>query len=615
MAADRRNIPAVVPETGGREQARASGRREFLELREIGVLLRRYGPLVGCAALAGLVVGAIWALMTPAAYTATAQLVIDPKAVQLSREEAREQPGSIEAAQVESQMAVMRSDRIAELVINRLNLTKEPIFASAVRGIDSPTAATQVAIRMFAPKLDVRRQGLSYVIDVSFTAPEPALAAKIANAVADAYVDDARDARTAAARVGSEWLERRVAQLRQNMNEAALALQEFKAGRDYRIYRRQPQGQAPAQGAPGANDARADQNVRFDRNTLEELETTAQSYRKIYETALQGYAEAVQRQSNPLIETRMLSPATKPLGKSQPRTKLIMALGMLIGLLGGTGAAVLHWNLDSSLRSAAAAREALLAPCLGLLPMLWRPALRRSWLAGRSWRARLRFLLLRLISRRRSQAIALFRKWDFVRPDPFQQSMANIMTMMATLERHENVRVIGVTSVRRGEGKSTIASNLACLLAGSGFRILLIDADFRRGAISRAAGFNDNGNGLAHVLLGRAHVRDSVVTAPNSGVSLLPAEASAGATFDALLGSGAMSRCLEEALTGHDLVIVDLPSMEESPGAMAVAPLLSGVLMVVQWGSTPADVAANAVEELRDAGGRIIGSVLNKAAA
>lgn len=234
---------------------------------------------------------------------------------------------------------------------------------------------------------------------------------------------------------------------------------------------------------------------------------------------------------------------------------------------------------------------------------------------GRSWRARLRFLLLRLISRRRSQAITLFRKWDFVRPDPFQQAMANVMTLMATLERHENVRVIGVTSARRGEGKSTIASNLACLLAGSGFRILLIDADFRRGAISRAAGFSDSGNGLAHVLLGRAHVRDSVVMAPNSGVALLPAEASAGATFDALLGSGAMSRCLEDALAGHDLVIVDLPSMEESPGAMAVAPLLSGLLMVVQWGSTPADVAANAVEELRDAGGRIIGSILNKAAA
>lgn len=615
MAADRRNIPAVVPEAGGREQARAPGRREFLELREIGALLRRYGPLVGGAAFAGLVLGAIWALMTPAAYTATAQLVIDPKAVQLSREEAREQSGSIEAAQVESQMAVMRSDRIAELVINRLNLTKEPMFAKAVRGIESPTVATQVAIRVFAPKLDVRRQGLSYVIDVSFTGPEPVLAAKIANAVAEAYVDDARDARTAAARVGSEWLERRVAQLRQNMNEAALALQEFKAGRDYRIYRRQPQGQNPVQASPGANDARADQNVRFDRNTLDELETTAQSYRKIYETALQGYAEAVQRQSNPLIETRMLTPATKPLGKSHPRTKLIMALGMLMGLLGGAGAAVLHWNLDSSLRSTAAAREALLAPCLGLLPMQWRPALRRSWLLGRSWRARLRFLLLRLISRRRSQAITLFRKWDFVRPDPFQQAMANVMTLMATLERHENVRVIGVTSVRRGEGKSTIASNLACLLAGSGFRILLIDADFRRGAISRAAGFSDSGNGLAHVLLGRAHVRDSVVMAPNSGVSLLPAEASAGATFDALLGSGAMSRCLEDALAGHDLVIVDLPSMEESPGAMAVAPLLSGLLMVVQWGSTPADVVANAVEELRDAGGRIIGSILNKAAA
>lgn len=638
MAAKRRNSPAILSGRGDRDAYRRQDqtRREFVELRELGMLLQRYSRLIFGAALAGFTVALIWALLTPVSFTATAQLVIDPKAVQLSREEARELSGSVEAAQVESQMAVMRSDRISEIVINRLNLTKDPMFARAARDVASPTVATQIAVRLFAPRLDVRRQGLSYVIDVSFTAPDPVMAARIANAVAEAYVDDARDARTGAAKVGAEWLERRVAQLRQHMNDAAAALQEFKAGRDYRIYRKPGQGPGGStgvqEGVPGGAQAgvsvggeaglaapqpgqQPGHNVRFDRNTLDELESTAQSYRKIYETAMQGYAEAVQRQSNPLIETRMLSPATRPLSKSHPRTKMIVALGALVGLLGGTGVAVLHWNLDASLRSTVAAREALRAPCLGQLPMLWRPALRRGWLAGRSWRSRLRNLLLLMFTRKRSRAITLFRKWDFIKPDPFQQSMANVVTMMATLERRQTVRVIGVTSARRNEGKSTVASNLACLLAGSGFRILLIDADFRRGALSRAAGFSDNGNGLGHVLLGRAQVRDSVIEAPNSGVALLPAEASASATFDALLGSGAMKRCIDEALGGHDVVIIDLPPLEESPGAMAAAPLLSGVVVVVQWGATPADVAANAVAELRGAGGRIIGSILNKAAA
>lgn len=625
MASDRNKFPAVVlPHAGGAAQSSASYRREFFGLDEIGQLLKRYGPLVLATSVAGLVFGAIWALMTPASYTASAQLVIDPKAVQLSREDARDQSGAVEAAQVESQMAVMRSERIAAIVVKRLGLLGEPMFAKAVRGAPTPEVAIQTAAYVLGSSLTVRRQGMSYVIDVAFSAPNPALAARVATAVAETYVDDARDARTGSARVGAEWLERRVAQLRQSMNDAALALQEFKAGRDYRIYRRDPQ----AGGAPGAGsapEARAaegkapegksgEQNVRFDRNTLEELETTSQSYRKIYEAALQGYAEAVQRQSNPLIDTRLLAPATQPLGKSHPRTKLIIALGGLIGFLFGSAAGVLHRNLDRSLRTASDAREALGAPCLGVLPILWRPALRRGWFAGRSSRARLRSFIRRLGRRFYPPSTRPFRQWDFITPDPFEEAMANVVTMMATLEREQSVRVIGVTSARRGEGKSTAAGNLACLLAASGFRILLIDADFRRGSLSRAAGFNENGNGLAHVLLGRARVRDSLVAGPTSGVTLLPVETSAGATFDALLGSGAMNQCLDEALAGHDVVIIDLPSLEESPAAMAVAPLLSGVVMIVQWGSTSAGVAANAVNELRGVGGRIIGSILNKAA-
>lgn len=612
MASERTNIPAVVTPSFGRDpRLPTSDRREFLGFGEIEVLLKRYGPLVLTTAFAGMVIGALWALMTPASYTASAQLVIDPKAVQLSREEAREQSGAVEAAQVESQMAVMRSDRIAGIVIKRLNLLTEPMFAAAARSASSPDIAVQTAAAVLTSALSVRRQGLSYVIDVSFMAPDPALAAKVATAVAEAYVEDARNARTGAATVGAEWLERRVAQLRQNMNDAALALQEFKAGRDYRIYRREPQ--APA--SSGAAEPKpGDQNVKFDRNTLEELETTAQSYRKIYDTALQGYAEAVQRQSNPLIDTRLLAPANRPLGKSHPRSKLIVALGALIGLMGGAGVAVLHWNLDRSLRTASSARDALRAPCLGVLPVSWRPALRRGWFAGRSWRGRVRSFLMRMGRRFKTPTMTLFRKWDFIKPDPFEQSMANVVTMMATLEREQNVRAIGVTSARRGEGKSTVAGNLACLLAASGFRILLIDADFRRGALSRAAGFNENNNGLAHVLLGRAHVRDSLVTGPATGLTLLPVETSAGPTFDALLGSGAMHQCLEEALAGHDVVIIDLPSLEESPAALAIAPLLSGVVMIVQWGTTTAEAAADAVEELRGVGGRIIGSILNKAA-
>ena len=83
--------------------------------------------------------------------------------------------------------------------------------------------------------MDARRVGLSYAIDITYSSADPAKAARLANAIADAYVEDRLRTRAHSARQGSEWLEEQIADIRRQMNAAALEVQQFRARRDYRI--------------------------------------------------------------------------------------------------------------------------------------------------------------------------------------------------------------------------------------------------------------------------------------------------------------------------------------------------------------------------------------------
>ncbi len=78
------------------------------------------------------------------------------------------------------------------------------------------------------------------------------------------------------------------------------------------------------------------------KTTLEELETTSETYRRIYESFLQAYTSSVQRQSYPVSDVRIITPATAPLSKSSPSNSLIVLLGALLGITIGCGVSLVQ---------------------------------------------------------------------------------------------------------------------------------------------------------------------------------------------------------------------------------------------------------------------------------
>ncbi|MFA5901250.1 MAG: polysaccharide biosynthesis tyrosine autokinase [Hyphomicrobium sp.] len=620
---------------------------------DIKRFLKRYAKLIFMSIVVGLVVAAAYVWSAVPMYTARTQLILDPSLPQILRETNTEANTAIDAAQIESQLEILRSDKIALAVIENLKLQDVAEFAHPPAGLwpfgkkAEPTADTMQrnALSRFQSNLSVRRVGLSYAIEILYRAQSPELAAKVANATAEAYIQEQFSARAQTARRSNDWLEHRIDELRAQMNEAALNAQEFRAKRDYRITSTRDPGKS---GESGAGETSQKAAAVHRQNTIEELDTTAQTYRRIYESYLKAYTESVQKQSYPVTNARVITEASDWIGKSHPKTKLVLAFGGLVGGLVGFGIAFFRHSIDRSVSSAQQIRDEIGIECLASIPLLATDSskpmsrLRRSplgrgvkWILDRQPRAvggisrvaqffnaHLGLVLQGHIAKRALRQDGE----EFVSIAPgnehlntavafpfsgFSHGVKTWKTAIALASRARPIRSIAVTSALPNEGKSTLCSNLAALYAASGTRVLLIDGDLRTGRLSNALA-PDAEYGLVDALEGVVELEECIVATSDPNFSILPVANGEAAHSEELLGSSKAQALLKQALNSYELVIIELPPLVASVDSLAMSALLDTTIIIAEWGKTPVPVISEAVHMLRNARAKILGIVLNK---
>jgi capsular exopolysaccharide synthesis family protein len=616
--------------------------------------IKRHSAIITISTLLGIFVAAAYVFTAVPLYTGRTQIIIDPSLPQTLREPSSDGIFSIDNAQVESQLEILRSEKIAGAVIDQLKLEDNPEFNSRSSSLLSVVlqlfgsknvirdafAKKRTTLARFQAGLSVRRVGLSYAIDIQFRSRNPELAAKIANATADAYVAEQIAARAQAARQGGLWLEERIDQLRKQMNQAALDAQELRAKRDYRI--------ASSSGSASGKD-RADKESGGDRhNTMEELDSTAQTYRRIYESYLMAYTESVQKQSYPITNARVITAATRPLTKSHPKTKLILAFGGLMGSLAGLGIAFFRQSIDRSVWEARQIREEIGVECLASIPCLPRPVsplpfaqmlLRRAGTGER----------FKAVLEQPSAAVAATVKATFslvgsrlTRNGPwatpaahavsgsgasndeainavitmpfsgFSHGIKTLKTAISLAGRMRQIRCIAIASALPNEGKTTITANLGTLFAMSGVRTLLVDADLRNASLTRSLAPKAE-FGLMDAIDGTAEVGRCIVRTNESGLDLLPASEAAHAAYsDEILGSEKAHHLVKELQNTYDLIIFEIPPLTASLDGLTISPMLDCTVLVAEWGKTPLPVLFEVIHLLRNSRAEILGVALNK---
>lgn len=168
--------------------------------------------------------------------------------------------------------------------------------------------------------------------------------------------------------------------------------------------------------------------------------------------------------------------------------------------------------------------------------------------------------------------------------------------------------IIGITSPERNEGKSTTSINLSYVLAEDGKRVLLIDADLRLPSIARKMGLRKS-PGLTNML------RDSGETAIiKSDIHECWDMLFSGSTPpnpSELLGSARMERLIDSLAAEYDYIVLDLPPVNVVSDALAIARMLSGMIVVVRENETEKRDLDACVAKLDLANVKILGCVLN----
>lgn len=352
--------------------------------------------------------------------------------------------------------------------------------------------------------------------------------------------------------------------------------------------------------ATGQNSTANQAQVR-----LRELQQQATALSTLYQTFLSRYEEASQQRSFPIAKVRVISEATLPRSASSPRTSLVLGFSLVLGLMMGAGLGALNEFNERFFRTAEDVRERLGLKFLGYLPLLASGDDKKPLLQD----------IKETSPQRLSPAAERRARMRYAVESPasmFAETLRNTKIAADVVLQDVPSKVIGVVSMLPGEGKSTVAANLAGLLASNGVKTLLIDGDLRNPGLSRALGI-DAERGLVEAVVGDQGWQSVARVDRQSKLAIVPAVVRGRFSHTSeLLSSAGMRRFIDDAKASFDYIVVDLPPLGPVVDAKAFSPLADGFVLVAEWGATPRPLVRSILAAEPQIAMKTLGLVLNK---
>lgn len=313
---------------------------------------------------------------------------------------------------------------------------------------------------------------------------------------------------------------------------------------------------------------------------LQALEREVQVNEDLYNAFFKRIQETTATSDLQTANARIVDQAFTPKAPVKPKKKLIVAVAGLLGLLISCGIAFLLEMLNNTIRTTRDVEDKLNLPVLGVLPKLTDKKIQKE----------------------------VFKA--FTNPDlgAFNEAVRTIRTSLKLRGIDHQQQVLAVTSSVPGEGKSSVASNLAMAL-GQLSKTLIIDCDLRRPVVGKNFAVKGGSAGLANLLAGTAtiaealHKIDGVDIIPCGHVPPSPQELLASERFEQIL------KVLREQ---YDYIILDCPPVQSVSDVLMVSCHCDGVVYVVEAGGIQANGVMVAVGRLLQAKAPVIGVVLNK---
>jgi succinoglycan biosynthesis transport protein ExoP len=697
-----------------------------VDLKELTRIVKRQRRSILWTAAVPVILTLAYILIATPLYTASTQILIDPRDRRIVNNEVNPEILAADGgvAVVESQVLVITSDNVLRRVIAREHLDVDPEFGGLSNrflsvlarhmltaiGLD-PDAADRgdsqlKALRQIKRKIGVKRSEKAFVADVFVTTESKDKSVRIADAIAQSYLDDQAEARAAASQRASSELGARLENLRNRVREAEDRVVEYKkqhhiisaggllvneqqlsetnirlndartrvaearsrfeqiqrakqAGADSgaipEAVQSQTIGQLRAQyaevirhradlmgrlgprhpdvqtlnsqvqdlqklinnelariaAAAQSELARAEASERAIKASLEnlkieaistsqasvrlrELERELEASRGIYQAFLVRARETGEQQAIDSTNARVISKATPPRDKSWPPRGILLVVALLGGLGIGAGVGLMRDYLDEAIHTPRQLEQLVAVPVLAVLPQL---------VGQRSP------LLLHAQDKdlTNKNVIDDRRRMD-AQLDRLASSIRGMLSALYGNNRLSPGRTVLISSAAAGEGKTTVALNLALEAARQGGRILLVDADFNGHTLSKNPAARASA-GLFDLLEGRVKLASVLLSQSETGLQFLSLGNATQVESRQPIPEIIAQRLVEPAHS-FDLVIIDSGSVLMDACVRPFADVVDDILFVVRAGTTKKEDILSAFAALRLSSRKIRGTIL-----
>lgn len=465
---------------------------------------------------------------------------------------------------VAAQIETIKSDHIISETLDKLafwNEANTPAFSeptllptsvanserSEPPSADDSDAERLKTIGKIKDLLTVSPVALGSAVRVTLASRDPYNAAKLVNAVLDAYIEDYKKTVADGPKLAAQELQQRL----DTLQERAATAEE------------------QAQTAPGR------------ANERKKLEALASTYRSLHQQTLSEYANALNTEPPAGSWPRVLTRASASRASPALSTAILAAAVLGGGLIGLAFAARREFALRP-VRAPDNLESDVGLPVLGVV----------SLVPGRK----------------------LYPKDGTEPPLLLHDDKDGLRSVLLRLRENFNngTCVLGVASTSDGEGKSTLAFNLAVLGVEGGARVLLLDGNLHRPALARGLTSTTTTE-----LLGALKNPDELVhnvVSTEYGFDFLGERSISDDVRPAvLLASPELDRLIASARESYDLIICDLPELANYADAQAAATSLDVCVLVAEWGCTSTRTLMRALKASPAVGSRSAGIIINKA--
>ncbi|MFC1545815.1 GumC family protein [Pseudomonadota bacterium] len=348
---------------------------------------------------------------------------------------------------------------------------------------------------------------------------------------------------------------------------------------------------------------------------LQRLQRTVRINEELYDLLEKKFQEVLIRESEKVQEVSLVRPAMLSFARVNPvRTAQTAVAGFILGLVMGLIIALILETMDTSVGTIEEVESFLEVPVIGFVPHITHNEAIElfSGVEGLAVSGHGLERQMRLIS-------------HFSPPSTISEAYRSLRTNLLFSQAGEH-RVILVSSSTVKEGKSTIAANLAVVVAQQGARVLLIDGDMRKPMQHHTFGLK-RAPGLSECLLGQISWRDAIKRFSDvmlgdmgidqalftPGLDQLDILSCGRASVNPpdLLSDPAIDKILADVRKEYDLVIIDMPPLLHTTDAIIVASKVDGILLVYHIGSVVRGALKRVKSNIESVGGKVLGVVLN----